>query len=670
MSLPNYLAKIKSSGVYRFVWDKSVVPPQTAETLRLVVGYSEKGPFNTPVYITSVSEFTTIFGNISKRQERKGCFFHRSAIQALASGPILALNLKPFNSESIKYAALDASTATVTPTPKTVKEIYDTNRFWKLDADQLPAKLGGEKFIYITSTDSKETSCSYFMRKWKGASSQYGITLRQWYTNMNVEMPEYLEAIQDNMLSDYFAEIYVFKGQFTNALCEAPDGVLNKYFKQSPGKSKDGVKALDSIELNPDYKDIFEQPADALTALANDPNSNLIGIYRGCLIPYFKDGNGNYAALDLDFNQDYDKHKMLMKLSEAALEQATDGEALNKLLVPADDWAGSKTPIYLEGYTYTTILKTTSGNDLQNKVYGMLTSEQGIRIALTNRVDVEYHYIVDTFASYVNGGTYKAMLASLAKDKDNAFAIINFPSMDELIAHGQVSDLNGKITEKLVKKFALPGESEGASWCAYFTPVMFAEGAVKYIVPSAALVSNNFMNKWGARQPYYIVAGPNYGVLSYTGLIGPDYNYGRADLDVLEPYGVNVSIYVPRRGTYINSNQTAKQLPVSALSKINVRELVIYLQNEIEFMLQGYQWELNTVALRDTIETKADTILENIKDNGGIYAYTAVCDETNNTPEIIDNEMIVLDIEIEPARGAGKMVQTLTIHKTGGITSR
>ena len=38
MSLPNYLAKIKSSGVYRFTWDKSVVPPQQAETLRLLVG--------------------------------------------------------------------------------------------------------------------------------------------------------------------------------------------------------------------------------------------------------------------------------------------------------------------------------------------------------------------------------------------------------------------------------------------------------------------------------------------------------------------------------------------------------------------------------------------------------------------------------------------------------
>ena len=60
MSLPNYLTNIKSSGIYRFVWDKSQVTAQTAETLRLVVGYSEKGPFNTPVYVENTADFISI----------------------------------------------------------------------------------------------------------------------------------------------------------------------------------------------------------------------------------------------------------------------------------------------------------------------------------------------------------------------------------------------------------------------------------------------------------------------------------------------------------------------------------------------------------------------------------------------------------------------------------
>ena len=96
MSLPNYLANIKSSGVYRYVFDKSQLPPQSADTLRLVVGYSEKGPFNTPLFVESKKDFISNFGNINKRLERKGIFFHRLALQALNAGPILALNIKPF----------------------------------------------------------------------------------------------------------------------------------------------------------------------------------------------------------------------------------------------------------------------------------------------------------------------------------------------------------------------------------------------------------------------------------------------------------------------------------------------------------------------------------------------------------------------------------------------
>lgn len=128
-------------------------------------------------------------------------------------------------------------------------------------------------------------------------------------------------------------------------------------------------------------------------------------------------------------------------------------------------------------------------------------------------------------------------------------------------------------------------------------------------------------------------------------------------------------VYVPRLGTYINSNQTAKQNPVTALSKLHVRELVIYLQDEIEKLLQDYQWEFNTPYLRDLVKAKADTICERVKNNGGLYEYLNVCDESNNTDDVINNEMFVLSTSIEPGMGCGKMVQELTIYRKGGMQS-
>ena len=206
---------------------------------------------------------------------------------------------------------------------------------------------------------------------------------------------------------------------------------------------------------------------------------------------------------------------------------------------------------------------------------------------------------------------------------------------------------------RVVKKFILPDDVDGASWCGYFTQVVLTDGTVRTTIPSAGLVSNLFMDKWTNRQPYYIVAGSQFGRLLDGTLVGPDFAFSKNDRDVLEPFGINVIVYEPRRGTYINSEQTAKQIPVSALSKIHIRELVIYLQDEIAELLEGYRWELNTQTLRDKIKNKADVILETVKNNGGVYDYLNVCDDSNNTPETIDNEFLVLDTHIEPARGAG-----------------
>ena len=199
--------------------------------------------------------------------------------------------------------------------------------------------------------------------------------------------------------------------------------------------------------------------------------------------------------------------------------------------------------------------------------------------------------------------------------------------------------------------------------------MVLTDGTVRTTIPSAGLVSNLFMDKWTSRQPYYIVAGSQYGRLLDGQLVGPDYGFSKADRDVLEPFGINVIVYEPRRGTYINSEQTGKQIPVSALSKIHIRELVIYLQDEIAELLESYRWELNTPVLRDKVKAKADVILETVKNNGGVYDYLNVCDESNNTPETIDNEFLVLDTHIEPPRGAGKMVERLYIYRTGEMRS-
>lgn len=358
-----------------------------------------------------------------------------------------------------------------------------------------------------------------------------------------------------------------------------------------------------------------------------------------------------------------------------------DSQFLIRIDAPLNQEIGSMKPVYLEGYTYANPKPASTSmydkQKWQDFILSTLTDYKGIRTGLLNKADLDYRYVIDTFETYVTAGA-KNILSFLCKEKQSAFAILNFPSVRTFVKcpYTSFTDSKGIFNVEYVVKgynpkkshtvgFSLPSDSEGASFCAFYTPLKFTDGYIDSLIPSAALVSNLFIEKYRSRQPYYIVAGPNYGAISASGMSGPDYNFSRDELNVIEPYGVNCMVYRPGFGTFINANQTAKQTPKSALSSVNVRELVIYLQDEIEKLLQSYQWEFNNQTVRNKIKDKADVICARIRHNGGIQDFVNIMDESNNTPEIIDNEMAVLSTHIEPGRGMGKMVHELTLYRTG-----
>ena len=658
MAIPVQFQQFKSAGIYRVVYDRSTVLGTDAELLRLVVGYSPKGPFNTPVYVKSVSDFRAMFGGISKALEKRGCFFHRTCIHALEAGPILALNLKPFGEEEVGCAAISDS-GIDTSDPKLVTEIYDTTRFWKLD----PEKLNdGKSYFHIAATNSKETSTSIIVRKPADSKvAAYNISVADWYNAYNLVIPDFLVGSEDKLMKDFFTEVYVFKGQFTADSIKA--GALNTYFDTT-----DGVKVKKTI------KNAFGKDIDALDALFNDNASGALAHYVGALIPELVDPNSGYISIDVLMNEDSDITNLMASLDDSMLFDASGDP---KVSVMTGSFAATNTetlaPVYLEGFTYlsskpedATVAKKV---EWQNKILGVISDYEGLRNGLLSQAEIDYRYIIDSFETYPTPSVeLKSQLSYLAKSKELCFAILNYPSVRAMVSAGLAT--NGVFdVNKAVKSLLLPTESNGASFCAFYTPLKFSDGYIDTIVPSAGLVSNLFMGKYNGRFAYSIVAGPNYGNISYQQLVGPDYHYSQEELHVIEPYGVNCMIYRPTFGTFINANQTAKQTPKSALSSINVRELVIYLQSEIGKVLQSYQWEFNNPVTRNAIKTKADIICAQAKANGGIQQFLNVMDESNNTPDIVDNEMCVLSTHIEPGRGMGKMIHELTIYRTGGMTA-
>ena len=1314
MAIPVYLQNFKHAGLYRVVFDKSTVLSQDTNVLRLLVGYSDKGPFNIPTYIQSAADFIAMYGNINKTQERRGNFFHRTALQMLSVSPILCLNLKKFDTENVTGAQINTNfnaKDTIDTVQIPVADVYDTTRFWSLDPEKLN-EVRGSEYINIATTDVKANSGTFFIRKASGGKvSSYNVTVSDWYKDAGETVPEFLEGYENELMSAFFAEVYVFSGKFTADQVLASETLKNYFIVDKNGK----------LKLRQYVKDSFGDYNDTLDYLFEDETSGAIGHYVGCLIPYFKDKNGNYASLDIIFNLDSDAHHMMMSFNEdmlyeygtanidmsgarwistsdstpydnthvesdgsdvghsrakiykqygtsivcidrlwkgtaltsllgnvdapvvsakthfrtniwsdedtikhplswenvkkisgnmyvqswtdtaitlgavgspkhitidllmiskpnvnyilyelgAAYKKTVDGvtsyvpfesglgtvyksadaydkpeningpkkvitslsrdldstddamvilssevvkcniedvyittktEYLNpdtliddhnkyaswnvygpsvtfiplnenwtltadvydetdedavhtyhltapatadttilamlqkgdqflavdgkidmdgdgdysdevnngyydlcyvqetetitdeygnpktysikftgniatyegasksdkdvtisngeyKLLSPSEqalykpkNWAvtynhvgprtltaeayavatnkegfnpsgivfskqvtaveymmlnatarnmctrnyhyhkiatsdpnkdnitgaeyktksesekkdykyveldsytfiyddikqvyssdaglkrpvqvttsagtlyidatsnpdlkvdeagkitanttalkhdgtdkigyyvamytnpafnygqevimltdaeyqkikpisedkynglstsdktaynsttanytenggapknghyligystlvantnewikkavqnattygkylvrienglnqeiGTMEPVYLKGYTYEHPKPDGVGQraklEWQNFQLSALTEYKGLLTGLLNKSEIDFRYVIDGFETYVDAGA-KKVLSYLAKQKQNAFAILNFPSVKTFVKcpYSSFTDAKGVFNVQYVvdgfnkKKahttaFSLPSNDEGASFAAFYTPLKLSDGTIDSVVPSAGLVSNLFMEKYNSRLPYEIVAGPNYGAMSVSGLIGPDYNYSSDELNIIEPFGVNCMVYRPSFGTFINANQTAKQTPKSALSSVNVRELVIYIMDEVEKILQSYQWEFNNQTVRNKIKDRADSICARVQANGGIQAYLNVMDDSNNTPDIIDNEMAILSTHIEPGRGMGKMIHELTLYRTGQMNS-
>jgi hypothetical protein len=316
----------------------------------------------------------------------------------------------------------------------------------------------------------------------------------------------------------------------------------------------------------------------------------------------------------------------------------------------------------------------------QNAILGVLT-DTGLYATLSDKEAITFRYIVDTFDGAIEPSS-KNVLSSLCKNRQFAFAILNAPSVKELddstnplFKFNSRADYDprfvgtgGNQAFNPSNTFSLPSLNQGSNYCGFYHPyLVLREGPSTKLVPPAAYISNNFMAKYRSGQPYSIIAGPRRGVVAGNNVVGVEYIYDRKGLDSLEPFGLNV--IVPNRGfgNVINANQTAQQNIKSALSSIHVRELLIYIEETVEQILKSYRWEFNTVQNRLEIKTLVDGFLSQIFNDGGLFDFETVMNTLNNTSEVIDNDMGIIDIALEPVRGLGKLVQRVTILKTGAI---
>ena len=301
---------------------------------------------------------------------------------------------------------------------------------------------------------------------------------------------------------------------------------------------------------------------------------------------------------------------------------------------------------------------------------------------------ITFRYIVDTFDGGIQPNA-KYQLTKLAKARQKCLALCNAPSIKKFqesvdprftsaptatdpapilqaryIADGGNLSLNPSFT------FSLPDEDLGAKFAGFFSPFLtIRENGKNLNVPPAAYVSNNFIRKFVTGEPYSIVAGVKRGIISAGNLVGLEYDYDLQDREYIEPFGLNPIIRKRGIGVVIYGNQTSYQRTNSAFNNLHVRDLLITIESAIEEILSNYIFDFNEDSVRLEIKTLVDNYLNGVRSVGGVYNYLTIMDSSNNTPAIIDQNIGIIDVIVEPARGIQKFINRMTVTRTGGIAA-
>ena len=162
--------------------------------------------------------------------------------------------------------------------------------------------------------------------------------------------------------------------------------------------------------------------------------------------------------------------------------------------------------------------------------------------------------------------------------------------------------------------------------------------------------------------PWFSPAGQQRGILNNA--IKLAYNPNKAQRDQLYPLRINSIVNQPGTGILLFGDKTALAY-ASAFDRINVRRLFLTVEQALQKSAEAQLFELNDQITRANFVNIVEPYLRDIQAKRGIYGFLVVCDETNNTPDVIDNNEFRADIFLKPAKSINYVTLTFVATRTG-----
>jgi len=294
-------------------------------------------------------------------------------------------------------------------------------------------------------------------------------------------------------------------------------------------------------------------------------------------------------------------------------------------------------------------IPTVAATAAANNIQGLVNNDYDVAISLLANSDAyAYNAIYAPGITNQNAASQVSALLSTVQNRGDAVAVV------DMVGYNQ------NITT-----VTTGAQSYDNSYGATYWPwvqVRSQETGRLHFVPASTIIPGVYEYNDKVSAEWFAPAGLNRGGLPTV--IQPERRLTVAQRNTLYTAKVNPIAVFPGQGTVVYGQKTL-QARASALDRVNVRRLLIALKGYIGQIAETLVFEQNTAVTRNKFLSQVNPYLEYVQQRQGLYAFRVVMDETNNTPDVIDRNLLVGAIYLQPTRTAEYIQLDFNVLPTG-----
>lgn len=298
---------------------------------------------------------------------------------------------------------------------------------------------------------------------------------------------------------------------------------------------------------------------------------------------------------------------------------------------------------------------TSPGNGMSPALSDLITSYD--LFSNKDQIAIDYLLMGPGLSSKYESQAKANYLISIANQRKDCLAVIS-PHRADLVA---VTNSTTQTTNLIEFFSPLSSSSYAVFDSGYKYTYDRFNNTFRYI-PCNGDIAGLMVRTAITSYPWFSPAGQQRGVLNNATKLA--YNPSKAQRDQLYPLRVNSIINQPGTGVILYGDKTALSY-ASAFDRINVRRLFLTIEQALERTANAQLFELNDQITRSNFVNIVEPYLRDIQAKRGLYDFLVVCDETNNTPDVIDNNEFRADIYLKPTKSINYVTLTFVATRTG-----